>query len=170
VRRNSIRGLSVLIVLSVFLCFYSVSLVYCYSYIEMSGIFRYDFDGRWRCGLDLTIVNDNPEPLLICWIYLNVTDVTFIDDTYEEPNSPINDTYAFGIFPYSSRTISYNLTEAGFDKEPKELHVDCQVLTDRGLLWGSQNIIPEFPSFLILPLFMIATLLAVIVFRRKRTR
>jgi hypothetical protein len=29
------------------------------------------------------------------------------------------------------------------------------------------NIIPEFPSFLILPLFMIATLLAVIVYRRK---
>jgi len=30
-------------------------------------------------------------------------------------------------------------------------------------------IIPEFPSFLILPLFMTATLLAVIVYRRKRT-
>jgi len=32
------------------------------------------------------------------------------------------------------------------------------------------EIIPEFPSFLILPLFMIATLLAVIVYRRKYTR
>jgi hypothetical protein len=30
-------------------------------------------------------------------------------------------------------------------------------------------IIPEFPSFLILQLFMIATLLAVIVYRRKHT-
>ena len=30
-------------------------------------------------------------------------------------------------------------------------------------------IIPEFPSFLILPLFMIATLLAVIVYKRKQT-
>jgi len=30
-------------------------------------------------------------------------------------------------------------------------------------------IVPEFPSFLILPLFIIATLLAVIVYRRKRT-
>jgi len=30
-------------------------------------------------------------------------------------------------------------------------------------------VIPEFPSFLILPLFMIATLLAVIIYRRKRT-
>jgi len=31
-------------------------------------------------------------------------------------------------------------------------------------------IIPEFPSFLILPLFMIATLLAVIVYRRRKVR
>ena len=30
-------------------------------------------------------------------------------------------------------------------------------------------VVPEFPSFLILPLFMIATLLAAIVYRRKRT-
>jgi hypothetical protein len=31
------------------------------------------------------------------------------------------------------------------------------------------TVIPEFPSFIILPLFMIATLLAVIVYRRKHT-
>jgi hypothetical protein len=31
------------------------------------------------------------------------------------------------------------------------------------------NVIPEFPSFLILPLFFIATLLAVIIYRRKHT-
>ncbi len=30
-------------------------------------------------------------------------------------------------------------------------------------------IVPEFPSFLILPLFMIATLLAVIIYRRKHS-
>ena len=33
---------------------------------------------------------------------------------------------------------------------------------------SATTIIPEFPSFLVLPLFMIATLLAVIVYRRKR--
>jgi hypothetical protein len=32
------------------------------------------------------------------------------------------------------------------------------------------SIIPEFPSFLILPLFMIATLLAVIAYRRRKVR
>jgi hypothetical protein len=33
---------------------------------------------------------------------------------------------------------------------------------------GNVTIVPEFPSFLILPLFMIATLLGVIIFKRKR--
>ena len=32
------------------------------------------------------------------------------------------------------------------------------------------TVIPEFPSFLVLPLFMVATLLAVIVFRRKHSK
>jgi uncharacterized membrane protein len=35
--------------------------------------------------------------------------------------------------------------------------------------FGPEPVIPEFPSFLIMPLFMMATLLAVIVFRRKQT-
>jgi hypothetical protein len=32
------------------------------------------------------------------------------------------------------------------------------------------KIIPKFPSFLILPIFMIATLLAIAVYKRKRAR
>jgi len=32
------------------------------------------------------------------------------------------------------------------------------------------SVIPEFPSFLVLPLFMIATLLAVIAYRRRKVR
>jgi hypothetical protein len=36
---------------------------------------------------------------------------------------------------------------------------------------GSQTMVmPEFPSFLVLPLFMIATLLAVIVYSKKRNK
>jgi hypothetical protein len=40
--------------------------------------------------------------------------------------------------------------------------------TQTVLIQGT-HVIPEFPSFIILPLFMIATLLAVIVYKRKRT-
>jgi len=35
---------------------------------------------------------------------------------------------------------------------------------------GTPSVIPEFPSFLVLPLFMIATLLAVIIYRRKHSK
>jgi hypothetical protein len=34
--------------------------------------------------------------------------------------------------------------------------------------FGPEPVIPEFPSFLILPIFMMATLLAVIVYKKKR--
>jgi len=34
--------------------------------------------------------------------------------------------------------------------------------------FGPENVIPEFSSFLVLPLFMAVTLLTVLVFRRKR--
>ena len=34
----------------------------------------------------------------------------------------------------------------------------------------SPPVIPEFPTFLILPLFMVAALLAVIVYKRKRSK
>jgi len=43
-------------------------------------------------------------------------------------------------------------------------HSAHQVVVDLDI-----NIIPEFPSLIILPLFMIATLLAVIIHRRKHT-
>jgi hypothetical protein len=44
------------------------------------------------------------------------------------------------------------------------IHSTHQITVDLDI-----NIVPEFPSFLILPLFMIATLLAVIVYKRKHT-
>jgi parallel beta-helix repeat protein len=42
--------------------------------------------------------------------------------------------------------------------------------TSQGYTFDYPVVIPEFPSFLILPLFFIATLLVVIVYRRKRAR
>jgi len=54
-------------------------------------------------------------------------------------------------------TISFTSKEASLTKLPK--------LT---ISW--EGIIPEFPSFLILPLFIIATVLAVIVYKRKHSK
>jgi len=52
--------------------------------------------------------------------------------------------------------MSFDSKEASLTKKPK--------LT---VFW--EGIIPEFPSFIILPLFMVATLLAVILYRRKHS-
>ena len=52
------------------------------------------------------------------------------------------------------------------------IYEDYSLGGNAGELWlirSPRGMIPEFPSFLILPLFMIATLLAVIVYRRKPT-
>jgi hypothetical protein len=38
------------------------------------------------------------------------------------------------------------------------------------LRWNGTQWIPEFPSFIIAPLFMIATLLAVIVYKKKKLK
>jgi len=57
------------------------------------------------------------------------------------------------------------------------IDVNQNGLFDGQDVWNSQvagiyaaGVIPEFPSFLILPLFMLTTLLAVIVHRRNRTK
>jgi hypothetical protein len=44
---------------------------------------------------------------------------------------------------------------------------DNQRVVKNALIWLSSGVIPEFPSFLILPLFLTATLLAVITYKRK---
>ncbi len=54
----------------------------------------------------------------------------------------------------------WDLTVSFYSKEGSDLYMPKLTI-----YWT--NIIPEFPSFLILPLFMIITLLAVIVYRRK---
>ena len=71
--------------------------------------------------------------------------------------------------------VSYNSTHyenvnealwvAGF-AEKREY--DNEFNADTWTLYVQKTDIPEFPSFLILPLFMIASLLAVIIYKRKR--
>jgi len=95
------------------------------------------------------------------------TDYVANDETWYEwivteavVNATANNATAVTIFmrhPYGLMTppMSFNSKEATSTKIPK--------------LTVSWTAIPEFPSFLILPLFMIATLLAVIVYRRKHS-
>ena len=63
-------------------------------------------------------------------------------------------------FPYCTNVTYTIIAEdnAGNTITTEEMEYDTQY-----------HVIPEFPSFLILPLFMIATLLAVIIYKRKHT-
>lgn len=68
-----------------------------------------------------------------------------------------------GIIPYydSGTWISYKIV--AYDGAGN------QAVRDHGSLYYVYHIIPEFPSFIILPIFMTFTLIAVIVYRRKLT-
>jgi parallel beta-helix repeat protein len=118
--------------------------------------------------------------------YVNVISNSTIEDfTYFESNSTIiihvsnmttNQTYGFCRvrIPHALMSEPYNVTIDG-----AEPHYINYALHDNGenrwIYFSYQHstleivIVPEFPSFLILPLFMIATLLAVIVLRLLNT-
>ncbi len=136
--------------------------------VDINGIFRYDDDGKWRCYANITIKNNSYRNITIRWIYLNAINITYIDGDFEELDISGNVTLNHVIQPEQEFSVMYTITEFGFTKEPKILWV----LFKTPILEAYRTIIlttviPEFPSFLILPLFLIATLLAIIVYRRK---
>jgi len=122
----------------------------------------------------------NQAKLYVCW-YLDVHvvdsngfDVPSANVTATYPNATLADSKltdingwvrltllekivnASGTYPIGNYTIS-----AEYDMHQEEQSVE---MTENKII-----VIPEFPSFLILPLFMTLTLIAVIVYRRKHT-
>jgi hypothetical protein len=137
--------------------------------VGINGVFRRDGDGKWRCYANITIRNNSYRNVTISWIFLNAINITYIDETFEELNISGNETLNYVIQPEQELSVNWTITTFGFTKEPKILWVLFK--TSISEAYGTitlTTVIPEFPSFLITPLFMIATLLAVIVYRRKR--
>ena len=138
--------------------------------VSVTGVFRQDEDSKWRCYANITITNSNEENVTLSWIYLNALNVTYVDETSEELGISGNSTVNQVLQPGENITASWTITEFGFYKEPKILWVTVKAsILESETPITLTTVIPEFPSFLILPLFMIATLLAVIVYRRKHT-
>jgi hypothetical protein len=65
-----------------------------------------------------------------------------------------------GSYPVGNYTV-----QATYETHSKNTTVS--MTENKEIALSLDFVIPEFPSFLILPLFMIATLLAVIVYKRK---
>jgi len=76
----------------------------------------------------------------------------------------VNETLAngTGFVPEHGQTVAVICYPMVLLPEPTDVQISIIEVTN--------TVIPEFPSFLILPLFMITTLLAVIVYRRKHSR
>ena len=85
------------------------------------------------------------------WYEWNVTQAVVDATTSNSTDVTIIMRYPY---PEDATSLAFISKEASLTKAPK-------------LTVSWTDIVPEFPSFLILPLFMTATLLAVIVYRRK---
>jgi len=138
--------------------------------VDIDGAFRKGQDGRWRCHTNITIINNSHKGITILWAYLNAINITYVDQETQKLDISANETLDRLVQPEQSFSMSWNITVLGFTKEPKILwlHFETPILEAYGTVALTESI-PEFPSFLILPLFMIATLLAVIAYRRKHT-
>jgi len=128
-----------------------------FTVIEKTGSYQYI--------INYTLKNENLD--------ISITEGAF--KMYYKDSSGGLPQYGFfnDLFPEDTITKSYTFEELKSKTfDVLEYHHDnffsSEPLED-SLQWDVEAIIPEFPSFIILPLFMIATLLAVTVYRRKHT-
>jgi hypothetical protein len=97
--------------------------------------------------------------------------VTVIQDDFNETHiREIIDLYLQQSHDANAYRVFINGTEIAYTLLPCSNSTHSYIYFNYSHSTQEVIIIPEFPSFLILPMFMTATLLAVIVFRRKRER
>jgi hypothetical protein len=138
---------------------------------SVSGMFKLDNDSKWRCYTNTTIINDYTQDVTIGWIFANATNVTYVDDTFEELGITGNETVNQVIPSGAQHTWQWTLTAIGFDKEPKNLSLEfkASVLGFENQI-SSASVIPEFASLTMVTVFMMVTLLAVIIVRKGLER
>jgi len=138
--------------------------------ISTIGIFWLDEDDMWRCYTLINITNENEENVTITSVYLNALNVTYVDGTSEELGETESVTINQVLQPSETIDFLCVITTYGFFYQPKILWVTLEVyLLESEKPVTSTVAIPEFPSLIFMPLFMIATLSAVIVYRSKHS-
>lgn len=138
---------------------------------SIPAVFRYDGDGKWRCYANITIQNISEENITLMWVSFNLINITFVDETSEDLSdlAGYNFTDHLTLKPRDKFFLDAKITEFGFYKEPRIIWIrlGSSFLEATSPLIAVLPIVPEFPSFLILSLLMIATLLAVIAINKK---
>lgn len=136
--------------------------------LSSSGVFKEEPDGKWKCCANTTIYNLSEENITVMWIHFKAINITFIDESFEELNiPPKNDTYDEILRPMKNFVMHWNIT--GFNKKPKIICVRVTMcLSEVEEPFISIEFIAEFPSALILPLFIVVSLIVVTTSKRKR--
>lgn len=129
-----------------------------------------------QIGTPIQVPQDNVQPLQDVTVSVNVTD----------SESPVkNVTLSYDLnngASWQNLTMIYNVTsnlyQAVIPGQPTDMLVKYSIsayddagnfaVNDKSGEYFIYTVIPEFPSFLILPLFMVVTLLAILACRRKR--
>jgi len=136
--------------------------------VDINGVFRKDDDDKWRCNVNTTIRNDSPRNVTISWVYLNIINITYVDETFEELGISGNETINYLIQPEQEVLIGLNVTEWGFTKEPKTLWV----LFKTPILEAYETItlitvIPEFPTWPSMLLTLIVITATIVLYKRR---
>ena len=149
-------------------------------------------DGIGEVPYEIDLNNNDMRPLMGMFYSFNTSIAKYVNaicnstvDSFEYVDSTINllisnssEDQTFGFvricIPHALMNETYHVTVNGTDPYYVNYNL-ADNSTHRWIYFEYEHstleivIIPEFPSFLILPLFMIATLLAVIVYRRKHS-
>jgi len=141
--------------------------------ISISAVFKRDQDTMWRCYANVTIQNTYSENMTLMWVSVLYINATFVDGTSEQltgvagGNITLNPSIV--LKPEDKCTLGVVATDSGFNKELKIvwIYLTTSFFEISKPLAGAFPLVPEFPSLLILPLLFTATLLAVIVYKRK---
>jgi hypothetical protein len=142
--------------------------------VSTSAFFKRDQDTMWRCYANVTIQNTYSENMTLMWVSVLYINATFVDGTSEQltglagGNITLNPSIV--LKPEDKCTLGVVATDSGFNKEPKIIwiYLTTSFFEISKPLASAFPLVPEFPSLLILPLSIIATLLAAIMCRKIR--
>jgi len=137
--------------------------------LNINGVFKKDYDGKWRCYANVTIINNSYRNVTLRWVYLKAINITYIDETFEELDISENETINYVLQPRQGLFFSWTITEYGFTKEPKIVWILLQTPIFEAYETVTLTIaIPEFPS--ISALLMLMILLTTVLFCKMDTK
>jgi hypothetical protein len=141
--------------------------------ISTLAVFKRDEDTMWRCYANITIQNNYSGNLTLMWTSVLYMNVTFVDETFEQLTGVAGHNITLDpplvLKPKDKFVFGIVATDSGFVREPRIIwiYLSSSFFEAMSPLDAVLSLVPEFPSLLVLPLLMIATLLTIIVYRRK---